>query len=181
MKILKLSSREMQKLFERYYANKRHVQEKVRKIVDDVRNEGDKAVLKYTKRFDKVKFASKDLKVSANEINGSFQNIDAAFITSLKNIIENIQRYYKKELPKSWKIKYDDGAELGEIFRPVESVGIYVPAGTAPLVSSVYMSVVPAKMAGVKKIIMATPPNKYGKRRFAHTGCSEPFKSGRDL
>ena len=162
MKILKLSSREMQKLCERYYTNKRHIEEKVRKIIDDVRNDGDKAVIKYTKRFDKVKLSPKDLKVSANEINGSFQNIDTAFIASLKSIIENIQRYYKKELPKSWKIKYDNGAELGEIFRPVESVGIYVPAGTAPLVSSVYMSVVPAKMAGVKKIVIATPPNKFG-------------------
>jgi histidinol dehydrogenase len=162
MKILKLSSKEMQKLCERYYTNKRHIEEKVRKIIYDVRNEGDKAVIKYTKRFDKVKFAPKDLKVSVNEINGSFQNIDTAFIASLKNIIENIQRYYKKELPKSWKIKYDNGAELGEIFRSIESVGIYVPAGTVPLVSSVYMSVVPARIAGVKKIVIATPPNKFG-------------------
>ena len=162
MKILKLSSRQMQKLFERYYTNKRHIEEKVRRIIYDVRNDGDKAVLKYAKRFDKVKFAPKDLKVSASEINGSFQNIDTAFITGLKNIIENIQRYYKKELPKSWKIKSEDGVELGEIFRPVERVGIYVPAGTVPLVSSVYMSVVPARMAGVKKIVIATPPNKYG-------------------
>lgn len=162
MKILKLSSKEMQKLCERYYTNKRHIEEKVRKIIYDVRNEGDKAVIKYTKRFDKVKLTPKDLKVSVNEINGSFQNIDTAFIASLKNIIENIQRYYKKELPKSWKIKYDNGAELGEIFRSVENVGIYVPAGTVPLVSSVYMSVVPARMAGVKKIVIATPPNKFG-------------------
>lgn len=162
MKILKLSSKEMQKLFERYYTNKKHIEEKVRRIIEDVRNEGDKAVLKYARRFDKVKFASKDLKVGINEINGSFQNIDTAFIASLKNIIENIQRYYKKELPKSWKIKNDEGAELGEIFRPIEKVGIYVPAGTVPLVSSVYMSVVPARMAGVKKIVIATPPNKYG-------------------
>ncbi len=162
MKILKLSSKEMQKLFERYYTNKRHIEEKVRKIIDDVRNEGDKAVIKYTKRFDKVKFTPKDLRVSANEINGSFQNIDTDFVASLKNIIENIQRYYKKELPKSWRMKYEDGSELGEIFRPVESAGIYVPAGTVPLVSSVYMSVVPAKMAGVKKIVIVTPPNKFG-------------------
>ncbi|MFA5389095.1 MAG: histidinol dehydrogenase [Candidatus Omnitrophota bacterium] len=162
MKILKLSSKEIQRLFERYYTNKRHIEEKVRRIIEDVRNDGDKAVLKYTRRFDRVKLAAKDLKVSANEINGSFQNIDTAFITSLKNIIENIQRYYKKELPRSWKIKHDNGAELGEIFRPIEKVGIYVPAGTVPLVSSVYMSVVPAKMAGVKKIVIATPPNKYG-------------------
>ena len=162
MKILKLSSKEMQKLFERYYTNKKYIEEKVRRIIEDVRNEGDKAVLKYARRFDKVKFASKDLKVGISEINGSFQNIDTAFITSLKNIIENIQRYYKKELPKSWKIKNDEGAELGEIFRSIEKVGIYVPAGTVPLVSSVYMSVVPARMAGVKKIVIATPPNKYG-------------------
>src|SRR3989338_7027163 len=125
MKILKLSSKEMQKLCDRYYTNKRHIEEKVRKIIDDVRNEGDKAVLKYTKRYDKVKFTPKDLRVSVNETNGSFQNIDTAFIASLKGIIENIQRYYKKELPKSWRVKYDDGAELGEIFRPIERVGIY--------------------------------------------------------
>jgi histidinol dehydrogenase len=162
MKILKLSSKEIQELFERYYTNKKRIEEKVRRIIADVRNEGDKAILKYTRRFDKVKFTPRDLKVSVNEINGSFQNIDTAFIASLKNIIENIQRYYKKELPKSWRLKYDDGAELGEIFRPIESVGIYVPAGTVPLVSSVYMSVVPAKMAGVKKIVIATPPNKHG-------------------
>ncbi len=162
MKILKLSSKEMQKLFERYYTNKRHIEEKVRRIIDDVRAEGDKAVLKYARRFDKVKFTPRDLRVSANEINGSFQNIDTAFIASLKSIIENIQRYYRKELPRPWRIKYDNGAELGEVFRPIEKVGIYVPAGTVPLVSSVYMSVVPARMAGVKKIIITTPPNKYG-------------------
>jgi len=162
MKILKLSSKEMQKLCERYYTNKKRIEEKVRRIIEDVRDEGDKAILKYTKRFDKVKLTAKDLRVNANEINGSFQNIDTAFISSLKAVIENIQRYYKKELPKCWKIKSDDGAVLGEIYRPVERVGIYVPAGTVPLVSSVYMSVVPAKMAGVKKIVITTPPNKYG-------------------
>ena len=124
MKILKLSSKEMHKLFERYYTNKRHIEEKVRRIIDDVRNEGDKAVLRYAKRFDKVKFTPKDLRVSINEINGSFQNIDTAFIASLKSIIENMQRYYKKELPKSWRVKYDNGSELGEIFRPIEKVGI---------------------------------------------------------
>lgn len=163
MKILKLSSREIQKLCERYYSNKKRIEEKVGKIIQDVKDEGDKAVLRYTSRFDKVKMQAKDLKVSINEINGSFQNIDTTFISSFKAIIDNIQRYYKKELPKSWRIKNDDGVELGEIFRPIESVGIYVPAGTVPLVSSVYMSVVPAKMAGVKRIVIATPPKKDGR------------------
>lgn len=163
MKILKLTSKEMQKLCERYYFNKRHIDEKVRNIINDVRNEGDKAVIKYTKRFDKIKIQGpKDLRVSANEINGAYQNIDTAFIASLKKIIDNIQRYYKKELPKPWRIRDANGVQLGELFRPVEKVGVYVPAGTVPLVSSVYMSVVPAKMAGVKKIVLVSPPNKYG-------------------
>jgi len=127
-----------------------------------VREDGDKALLRYTRKFDKVKLASRDLKVSANEINGAYQNIDTNFISSLKHIIENVQRFHRKQLPKSWKMKQDEGVQLGEMFKPIESVGVYVPAGTVPLVSSVYMSVLPAKMAGVKKIILASPPAKSG-------------------
>ncbi|MFC1666721.1 histidinol dehydrogenase [Candidatus Omnitrophota bacterium] len=162
MKILRLASKEMENLFERYYYKKKRVAEKVSKIVQDVRENGDKALIRYTRMFDKVKLSPKDLKVSANEINGSYQNIDTDFISSLKTIIDNIQKFHKKQLPKPWKIKQEEGVELGEIFRPIESVGIYVPAGTAPLVSSVYMSVLPARIAGVKKIILATPPMKFG-------------------
>ena len=162
MKILRLSSKEIQNLCERYYCNKKRVAEKVRNIISDVREEGDKAVLRYTKKYDKVKLSIRDLKVSANEINGSYQNIDTDFISNLKAIIDNIEAFYKRQLPRSWKIKQEEGVELGEIFRPIENVGIYVPAGSAPLVSSVYMSVLPAKIAGVKKIILVTPPTKSG-------------------
>ena len=162
MKILRLSSKEIQNLCERYYCNKKRVAEKVRNIISDVREEGDKAVLRYTKKYDKVKLSIRDLKVSANEINGSYQNIDTDFISNLKAIIDNIETFYKRQLPRSWKIKQGEGVELGEIFRPIENVGIYVPAGSAPLVSSVYMSVLPAKIAGVKKIILVTPPTKSG-------------------
>jgi len=136
------------------------VTEKVRRIVEDVRENGDKALLKYTRRFDKVKLSVRDLKVPANEINAAYQNIDTDFISDLKDIIENIQKFHKRQLPRPWKIKKADGVELGEIFRPIESVGIYVPAGTAPLVSSVYMSVLPARIAGVKKIVLVAPPTK---------------------
>ena len=162
MKILRLSSKEIQNLCERYYCNKKRVAEKVRNIISDVREEGDKAVLRYTKKYDKVKLSIRDLKVSANEINGSYQNIDTDFISNLKAIIDNIETFYKRQLPRSWKIKQGEGVELGEIFRPIENVGIYVPAGSAPLVSSVYMSVLPAKIAGVKKIILVKPPMKSG-------------------
>jgi len=163
MKILRLSSKEIQNLCERYYYHKKRLQEKVRKIVRDVRDEGDKALIRYTRRFDRVKLFPRDLKVAANEINGAYQNIDTDFISNLKVIIENIQKFHKKQLPKPWKIKQVEGVELGEIFRPIDRVGIYVPAGTAPLVSSVYMSVLPARIAGVKKISLVTPPSSSGR------------------
>ena len=162
MKILRLSSKEIQKLYERYYCNKKRVTKKVQGIVQDVREEGDRAVLRYTRRFDRVKLSPREIKVSANEINAAYQNIDTDFISNLKKIIANIEKFHRRQLPKQWKIKGADGVQLGEIFRPVESVGVYVPAGTAPLVSSVYMSVLPAKIAGVKRIILATPPTKSG-------------------
>ena len=162
MRILSLSSKEIQKLCDRYYCNKKRVTEKVRGIIEDVREDGDKAVLKYTRRFDKVKLSAKDLRVSANEINGAYQDMDTGFIADLKSIISNIEKFHKRQIPKPWKIKKSDGVQLGEIFRPIDSVGVYVPAGTAPLVSSVYMSVLPARIAGVKKIILATPPMKLG-------------------
>ena len=162
MKILRLSSKEIQNLCERYYYNKKRVTEKVRRIIEDVREKGDSALLKYTRRFDKVKLSVRDLKVAANEINGAYQNIDTDFISNLKNIIDNIQKFHKRQLPRPWKIKKAEGVELGEIFRPIESCGIYVPAGTAPLVSSVYMSVLPARIAGVKKIVLVAPPTKFG-------------------
>ena len=162
MKILGLYSKEIQKLYDRYDCNKKRVTKKVQGIVHDVREEGDKAVLRYTRRFDRVKLSPREIKVSANEINAAFQNIDTDFISDLKKIIANIEKFHRRQLPKQWKIKCADGVRLGEIFRPIESVGVYVPAGTAPLVSSVYMSVLPAKIAGVKRIILATPPNRSG-------------------
>lgn len=162
MKILRLSSKEIQNLCDRYYYNKKRVVEKVRRIVQDVREEGDKALIRYTRRFDKIKLSPKDLRVTAGEINGAYQNIDTDFIASLKGIVGNIEKFHRRQLPRQWKIKHEDGVELGEMFRAIESVGIYVPAGTAPLVSSVYMSVLPARIAGVKKIILVTPPTKFG-------------------
>lgn len=162
MKILRLSSKEMQNICGRYYCNKKRVTEKVRRIVQDVKEEGDKALIRYTRRFDGVKLTPKDLRVSAGEINAAYQNIDTDFIASLKNIIGNMEKFHKRQLPKQWKIRHEDGVELGEMFRPIESVGIYVPAGTAPLVSSVYMSVLPARIAGVKRIVLVTPPRRFG-------------------
>lgn len=141
--------------------NKR-VQEKVRQIIEDVRLFDDEAVLKYTKKFDKVKLSTRQLRVSEIEISGAYQNISPNFVSNLKVIIENINRFYRKSLKKSWRLKDADGLVLGENYSPIEKVGIYIPAGTAPLVSTVYMTALPAKLAGVKKLVLISPPDSSG-------------------
>lgn len=162
MKLIKAGGRRMQKILERDLISKKRGQEKVRKIIEDVRSFGDEAVLKYTRKFDHVKLNVKQLKVSETEISAAYQNINPEFISTLKVIIDNVTKFYTKQLKRSWKIKGEEGTSLGEKISPLEKVGIYVPAGTVPLVSSVYMTVIPAKIAGVGKIILTTPPNKYG-------------------
>ncbi|MCK5579773.1 MAG: histidinol dehydrogenase [Candidatus Omnitrophica bacterium] len=163
MKILKLNGPGIQNLYNRHlFSRKKHVDEKVRKIIDDIDKNGDEAVLKYTRRFDKAKLAAKDLHVAEAEISGAFQNITSDFIADLKTIINNVTLFYKKQVQKPCRIKHEEGILLKENILPIESVGVYIPAGTAPLVSSVYMTVIPAKVAGVKRIVIATPPDKDG-------------------
>jgi histidinol dehydrogenase len=161
VKLVKVGSGEFEKLCNRYNNRKRRVTESVSRIIEDVRFNGDEALIKYTRKFDKVKLAVKQLKITESETSGAFQDIDSDFISELKNIIENVTRFYKKQIKKSWRVLDEDGVMLGEKIEPIERVGIYVPAGTAPLISTVYMTVLPALVAGVKSIVLVTPPNKY--------------------
>lgn len=162
MKIIRFTSKELEKIYNRGFIKARRIEEKVRQIILDVRLFGDDALLKYTRKFDGVKLSAKQLKVSEREISGAYQNISPNFVSSLKVIIENINRFYRKTIKKSWRMKDSDGVVLGENYIPLDKVGIYIPAGTAPLVSTVYMTVLPAKMAQVKKIILISPPDKQG-------------------
>lgn len=162
MKVVKFSGKTLERIYCRLAQRKVRVKKTVEKIVQDVYAKGDDALIRYTKKFDKVKLNLRQLKVTEAETNGAYQNIDAEFISSLKIAINNVTNFYKKQLKKSWKIKGEDGITLGEIFHPIEKVGVYVPGGTAPLVSSVYMSVLPAKIAGVSEIYLATPPTSSG-------------------
>jgi histidinol dehydrogenase len=141
MKLVKVGSKQFQKLCERNSGRNKRVTESVRKIVE--------------------KLSPKELRVSECETSGAYQDIRPEFVSTLKVVLENVQKFYKKQLKKSWKIKDADGVLLGEKVLPLEKVGVYVPSGTVPLVSSVYMTVIPAKMAGVKKVVLVTPPNQY--------------------
>lgn len=162
MKVIRFTSKKLEKIYERGFIKARRIEEKVKQIIEDVRLFGDEALIKYTRKFDGVKLSPKQLKVSEIEISGAYQNISPNFVSSLKVIIENINRFYRKTIKKSWRMKDSDGVILGENYIPLDKVGIYIPAGTAPLVSTVYMTVLPAKMAGVKKIILISPPDKQG-------------------
>ena len=161
MKLVRVGSKQFQKLCERNSGRNKRISESVRSIIENVKLYGDEAVIKYTKKFDHVKLNPRDLKVTECETSGAYQDIKPEFISTLRIILDNITKFYRKQIRKSWKIKDADGVLLGEKITPLEKVGIYVPSGTVPLVSSVYMTVIPAKMAGVKKIVLVTPPNEY--------------------
>ncbi|MFH1868789.1 MAG: histidinol dehydrogenase [Candidatus Omnitrophota bacterium] len=162
MKLIKPNSKELTKLYDRGSDIKKRTRERVSAIIEDIKLHGDDALEKYTKRFDGVSIKSRQIKVSTGEINGAYQDMDPGLVSSFKVAIENVTNFYKKQLRKSWKIKDREGIVLGEKITPIDTVGIYIPAGTAPLASTVYMTVLPAKIAGVKRIVIATPPNKYG-------------------
>ena len=163
MKIIRSSSKQLEKIYCRQLIRSKRVEEKVRRIIEDVRVFGDEAVLKYTKKFDGVKLTGRQLKVSQIEISGAYQNIAPNFVSTLKVIFENVNKFYRRTIKKSWRMKDQDGVVLGEKYIPLEKVGVYIPAGTAPLVSSVYMTVLPARIAGVKKIILISPPDNQGR------------------
>lgn len=161
MKLIRVGSKQFDKLINRDCIVKRRISKSVAKIIEDVRIDGDEAVLKYTRKFDRVKLKLKELKVTQSETSAAYQDIKPEIVTTLKLVMENINRFYRRTGKKSWRTKGKDGIVLGEKATPIESVGVYIPSGTVPLVSSVYMTVLPAKIAGVKRIVMVSPPNQF--------------------
>lgn len=162
MKIIATTSQEWHRLCARQLTWKRRIEDRVREIVHDVRQNGDEALLRYTRRFDRVRLASKQLLVTEAEISGAFQHLDPKFSLQLKSALQNVQAFYGRPRLKPVRCFDGDGVVLSEKFDPIERVGVYIPGGTASLVSTVYMTVIPAKKAGVKRILLATPPRKDG-------------------
>ena len=154
--------------------------ETVSNIIDEVREKGDDALLSFTLRFDGVKMDAKMLKVSAPEMEDAVKKTDAILLRVSARAAENIRKFHERQKAESWFYTGENGEILGQRHTPMERVGIYVPGGTAPLVSSVLMTAIPAKVAGVERVIMATPPQRTGRltRR-----CLQPRKrpGGRSL
>lgn len=133
---------------------------KVSRILNEVRTRGDVAIRRFTREFDGIDLPLKRIAVSEGDINRAFEKIEFKFVPLLKQISANVKEYYEKELKQSFEIKGKDGIYLSKQYQPIERIGVYIPGGTAPLVSTVYMTVIPAKVAGVKEIVIATPPNR---------------------
>ena len=158
------------------------VTEAVEAIVKNVRQNGDRAVLEYTSKFDKVSLV--DLRVTDQEINEAYEKIDEKLLATIRRAKCNIESFHSNQKEKSWFTTEKDGVILGQVYRALALVGVYVPGGTAPLPSSVLMNVIPAKVAGVDKIIMTTPPGKDGSIHPAilvaakEAGADEIYKVG---
>lgn len=133
----------------------------VSEIIENVRANGDKALIDYCKKFDKAEL--KSLEVTKEEINEAFSLVEPRFIEILKNAAENIRNFHSRQVRNSFIINDCDGIVTGQKITPIEKVGLYVPGGTAAYPSTVLMDSIPAKIAGCKEICITTPPSANGK------------------
>ena len=136
---------------------------RVADIVAAVKEKGDEALFEYTARFDQVQISSDTIRVTEEEIEEAYQNVDKDLLEVIRKALVNIRAYHEKQRRYSWFDSQPDGTLLGQKISALAKVGVYVPGGKAVYPSSVLMNIVPAKVAGVEQIIMTTPPGKDGK------------------
>lgn len=156
----------------------------VQAIVADVKSRRDEAVLEYTKKFDGVELTPEKLRVTEEELEEALSLVDPSLLAVMKKSMKNIKEYHEKQKQYSWFDSRPDGTILGQKVTPLASVGVYVPGGKAAYPSSVLMNIIPAKVAGVERIVMVTPPGKDGKVNpvtlaAAHlAGVTDAYKVG---
>lgn len=161
LKIVRLSDcspEERQQLLKRSELDVASIMPTVRKIVEDVKKRGDEALLEYSSRLDRVKLSRKQLQVSKKEIREAYKKIDPEIVDAIKKAAKAIEKFHLGQLPNERMMKLQSGIKAGQLVRPLEKVGAYVPGGLARYPSSLLMAVVPARVAGVKNIIVCSPP-----------------------
>ncbi len=137
------------------------VEEAARKIVTDVAARGDEALLEYTERFDGVR--PTPIRMPESVLEEALESVDPTWLRRMSDAAENIRRFHRKQIRESWYFDGDDHVRLGQRILPIERVGLYVPGGTAAYPSSVLMTVIPAQVAGVRDIHLASPPRPSGR------------------
>ena len=156
----------------------------VREILAKIQEEGDGALFAYTKKFDRAEITEQNVRVTEEEIREAYETVDPALVDVIRKSLVNIRNYHEKQKQNSWFTSSEDGTMLGQKVTPLEKVGVYVPGGKAVYPSSVLMNIVPAKVAGVDRIIMTTPPGPDGKVNPStlvaanEAGADEIYKAG---
>ncbi|MBD3229388.1 MAG: histidinol dehydrogenase [Candidatus Lokiarchaeota archaeon] len=135
------------------------IEKSVQNILNDVKENGDSACLKYTKQFDRVVLNENEVPVKKSEIEDAYHQIQAKTLKAIRKAKSNIEKFHKAQLKEYFKIETTLGVKVGQLPIPYDSIGIYVPGGRAPYPSTVLMTAVPAKIAGINRIIMTTPPD----------------------
>ncbi len=156
----------------------------VQAVIDDVRRRGDAALFECTLKFDGVEMSAKTLKVSKAETAAALKKVSAQDKAAIKAAIANVKFFNARTKPRAWRAKNPDGAVVGENFYPIERVGLYIPGGQAPLVSTVVMTAALARIAGCPQICVCTPPAKDGSvnahllAALSFLGITEIYKAG---
>ena len=167
MRIVKLTQKERENILENLLKRSPNQYSKFettfRDILDKVKAEGDHALFAYTEQFDGVKITEETFRVTEEEIAEAYEKVDSHLIEIIRKALVNIRDYHQKQVRYSWFDSKPDGTLLGQKVTALERVGVYVPGGKAVYPSSVLMNIVPAKVAGVERIVMTTPPGKDGK------------------
>ncbi|MCR8844883.1 histidinol dehydrogenase [Paenibacillus sp. SC116] len=158
----------------------------VKRVIQDVRKHGDDGLLRYTEQFDKMVLSAEQLRVSEAEIQAAYAAVEPSFVQAIREASANIRTFHEKQKRTSWMDVQPDGTMLGQIIKPLKRVGVYVPGGKAAYPSSVLMNVIPAQVAGVKEIVMVTPPatggvagiDPYIRVAAAEAGVKEMYRVG---
>lgn len=160
IKILKFGEVKREEIFARAVTGM-NVQQIVAEIIENVKQNGDKALFEYCEKFDKAKL--KSLLVTSEEIEEAVNLVEPKFLEILEKAAENIRIYHQNQVREGFKIEKADGVIIGQKIIPVDRAGLYVPGGTAAYPSTVLMDSIPAKIAGCKEVVMVTPPSQNGK------------------
>lgn len=158
--------------------------ESVRRIIEEVRRDGDAALRKFAQQFDGVRVD--ELRVTKEEIEAAYGEVDEEFLSAIRAAAVNVRKFHEKQMRSSWMDLQADGTILGQVMRPLRRVGLYVPGGKAAYPSSVLMNAIPAQVAGVPEIVMVTPPATAGAVGInphilvaaAEAGVSEIYRVG---
>ncbi|NLO21018.1 MAG: histidinol dehydrogenase [Syntrophomonadaceae bacterium] len=181
---IKASSPDLMTFLQANYDDMKQYEGRVQEIARAVRERGNQAIFEFNRKFDGALIDEDNFRVSEEEFEAAYNAVDDEYIFALRAAIDNIELFHARQLRNSWMEPDERGCILGQVFRPLERVGIYVPGGTAAYPSSVLMNAIPAQVAGVQEIAMVSPPGQDGKMNpytlvaANELGLQEVYKMG---